>query len=108
MSQPNPLVVDFTVDTLDNVLPFDAESLDQNAPFHVHSEIRTLIYTGTFIYIQNSASDHWVIAHNMRKRPSVSIVDTAGTVVVGDVVYIDDNNVELYFSAPFSGSAYLN
>lgn len=108
MAHPNPLVVDFSVSTLDNVVPFDAESLDQNAPFHVHSEIRTLIYTGTFVYTQNSASDHWVIAHNMRKYPSVSIVDTAGTVVVGDVVYIDDNNVELYFSSPFSGAAYLN
>ena len=97
MSQPNPLVVDFT-----------AESLSQNAPFHVHSEIRTLIYTGTYIHTQNSASDHWFINHKMQKYPSVTIVDTAGTVVVGEVVYIDDNNVELYFSSPFSGAAYLN
>lgn len=108
MPQPNPLVVDFTVDTLDQTIPFEAESLSQNAPFHVHSEIRTLIYTGTYIHTQNSASDHWFVNHKMQKYPSVSIVDTAGTVVVGDVVYIDDNNVELYFSAPFSGTAYLN
>jgi hypothetical protein len=29
-------------------------------------------------------------------------------VVVGDVVYIDTNNVRLAFAAPFSGKAYFN
>ena len=28
--------------------------------------------------------------------------------VIGEVIYIDDNNLELHFSAQFSGIAYLN
>ena len=50
----------------------------------------------------------WTIQHNLGKYPSVSVADSAGTEVVGDVQYIDKNKLSVVFTAPFSGKAYLN
>ena len=61
-----------------------------------------------FSYRQYSASDEWIIQHNLNKQPSVTVVDSAGTVVVGEVIYLDMNTVKITFTAPFSGRAYLN
>ena len=57
---------------------------------------------------QNAVSKIWKINHNLNKKPSVTVVDSAGSEVIGEVIYIDDNNLELHFSAQFSGIAYLN
>lgn len=62
----------------------------------------------TFIYEQGVASQTWNINHNKGKYPSVTIVDSAGTVVEGDIVYTDENNCVIYFNAGFVGKAYLN
>jgi hypothetical protein len=46
----------------------------------------------------------------MNKYPSVTIFDSTGdgSVVYGDVKYIDANNVQVTFSAAFAGEAHLN
>lgn len=62
----------------------------------------------TYTYNQQSPSAKWTIQHNLGKHPSVTVVDSAGTVVVGDVQYIDDNIIEVSFSGAFIGTAYLN
>lgn len=62
----------------------------------------------TFVYRQSVPAAVWPIAHNLGRYPSVTVVDSAGDVCVGDVDYVDANNVTLTFSAPFSGSAFLN
>ncbi len=59
-------------------------------------------------HIQSTPASSWTIAHNLGKRPSVSVVDSAGTNIVGDFEYVDDNNCTLTFSSSFSGEAYLN
>lgn len=61
-----------------------------------------------FTFTQYSASDAWRIVHGLEKYPSVSITDSAGSAVVGEVKYLNLNTVEVSFSAPFSGKAYLN
>jgi hypothetical protein len=61
-----------------------------------------------FVYPQSSASDTWEITHNLGKFPSVSVVDSAGSKVIGEVTYNSINKVTLTFSAAFSGNAYLN
>lgn len=61
-----------------------------------------------FAYTQGEASARWEICHNLRKYPSVTVVDSANTVVVGDVEYIDENNIVITFSGAFSGMAYMN
>lgn len=62
----------------------------------------------TYTHKQLRVSDTWYIAHTLNKHPSVTVVDTGDNVVVGDVTYIDDNNIKITFKAPFSGYAYLN
>lgn len=61
-----------------------------------------------FVFSQSSASDTWEITHNLGKFPSVSVVDSAGSKVIGEVTYNSINKVTLTFSAAFSGNAYLN
>ena len=61
-----------------------------------------------FIYDQGTPSAEWNIEHNLGKKPSVVVFDSAGTEVIGDIKYIDDNNVRITFSAGFSGKATLN
>jgi len=62
----------------------------------------------TFVHTQISANSEWYIEHNMNKRPSVTVVDSANNTVIGDVQYIDDNTVIVTFTGSFSGYAYLN
>ena len=62
----------------------------------------------TFIFEQTTASAEWTVRHHLGRFPSVTVVDSAGSVVIGDVDYIDENTLVLSFVAPFSGSAYLN
>jgi len=57
---------------------------------------------------QNLPSDTWMITHNLNKYPSVTVVDSAGTVVIGAISYTDLNSLIVTFSSGFSGSANLN
>lgn len=61
-----------------------------------------------FEFRQTVASAIWVIEHDLMKYPAVSVVDSGGNEVVGDVQYISTSKVTVTFSAPFSGVAYLN
>lgn len=61
-----------------------------------------------FVHTQASASDTWTIYHNMDKYPSVTVVDSAGSIVIGDVQYINKGKIVLTFQSAFSGTAYLN
>ena len=67
-----------------------------------------IVYDKTFVYNQATSSDVWEIEHNLDKYPSVTVVDSGGSVVVGEIVYINKNNVRITFTSAFSGKAYLN
>lgn len=62
----------------------------------------------TYTHTQLTASNSWTIQHNLNKYPQVTVVDSAGSVVVGDIDYISVNEVVVSFQAAFSGQAYLN
>lgn len=62
----------------------------------------------TYIHQQTVANATWVITHNLDKYPSVTVVDSAGSVVIGDVQYVSRNQIILTFRGAFSGTAYLN
>lgn len=61
-----------------------------------------------FEFIQASPSVTWSVNHNLNKFPSVTVVDSAGTQVIGDVHYSDKNNLTITFINQFSGKAHLN
>ena len=61
-----------------------------------------------FIFTQGSAASTWTINHNLEKFPSVTVVDSANNVVVGDITYTNTNSLTVSFSSTFSGKAYIN
>lgn len=72
------------------------------------SQTLNIIEDKHFVFTQNVASDLWYVVHNLNKYPSVTVVDSGQNVVIGEVSYIDENTLQIEFTAPFSGKAYLN
>ena len=62
----------------------------------------------TSVFTQGVAATTWNIQHNLGKFPSVSVINNNNVIINGEVKYIDNNNIQLNFSAGFSGKAYLN
>ena len=61
-----------------------------------------------YVYTQSSPSAVWIIAHNLAKYPSVTVVDSANNMVFGEVLYDSINQVTLTFAGAFSGKAFFN
>lgn len=62
----------------------------------------------TYVHDQPVAAATWTITHNLNNYPSVTVVDSAGSVVVGNAIYDDNNQITLSFTAAFAGKAFLN
>jgi hypothetical protein len=62
----------------------------------------------TYTHSQSSPSSTWTIVHNLNCRPAVTIVDSAGNVQIGEVLYVSDNAITVSFVSAFGGYAYLN
>ena len=60
-----------------------------------------------YTHTQASANATWAIVHDLGGKPSVTIVDTSDTHVVGDVTYNSETSITVSFTAAFSGYAYL-
>lgn len=61
-----------------------------------------------YLHVQDLASNTWVINHNLAKYPSVEVMDSAGTLVKGEVNHIDINTCIVTFSVLFGGTATCN
>ena len=61
-----------------------------------------------YVFTQGTAATTWTINHPLPFPPNVTVVDSTGTQVEGDVVYIDADTLTVGFSAAFSGIAYLS
>ena len=62
----------------------------------------------TYVHTQSVPSSVWTITHGLDKYPSVSVVDSAGSVIHANVSYTSLGQCVVTFSAAFGGSAYLN
>ena len=62
----------------------------------------------TDVFVQSTPALVWTINHNLNKYPSVSVVNINNVLMYGDITYIDENNLQITFSAEFSGKAYMN
>jgi len=67
-----------------------------------------LIPDKSYSHEQSSASASWTITHNLGKYPSVTVVDSSGREVMGEVTHNSTNQITIGFSAAFSGYAYMN
>ena len=61
-----------------------------------------------YVHDQGVAAAVWTVQHNLNKKCSVTVVDSANQIVVGEIVYDSDNQVTITFSGSFSGKAYFN
>lgn len=63
---------------------------------------------GAYTFIQAAPLDTWDITHPLPFYPNVSVVDSSGSLVEGDLVYLSATALRVTFSAAFSGQAYLS
>lgn len=60
-----------------------------------------------YIHYQNIPSNIWSVNHNRNSFPSVTIIDQFNNVFFGETRYIDFDNLEITFSKPTVGKAYV-
>lgn len=101
----HPTEPDFFVAELSHVTSSGVLSDEKGIGFALYSVVGgDLNYT----HIQSTSDVEWHIVHNLGKNPSVTIVDSAGTMVAGDVDYVNVNELFVRFKYPFKGKAFLN
>ena len=64
--------------------------------------------SGSYVHTQSGAASTWTITHNLGFYPAVAVVDSGGSLVIGDVTYISTNTLSVSFTASFGGKAYLS
>jgi hypothetical protein len=62
----------------------------------------------TYHHTQGSPSTTWVVDHHLNKYPSVTVRDSAGTVMLGGISYPTVNQAVITFATAFSGTVDCN
>lgn len=62
----------------------------------------------TYTHHQTNVESVWLIVHNLHRYPSVTVIDSANSVVEGGIEYVDMDTIRVSFSGGFSGKAFLN
>jgi hypothetical protein len=73
------------------------------------NQVLNLVYplAARHVHTQATVATTWTINHALGGYPSVSIVDSSKTVVVGEITYTSTSQVVVNFTSAFSGFAYL-
>jgi hypothetical protein len=61
-----------------------------------------------YLHTQSVPASVWHVVHGLGRYPSVTVIDSAGEEVDGEVVHLSVSALDILFSAPFSGSAACN
>lgn len=75
---------------------------------NVQDAIEQVRELSRYVHNQASPATTWTINHNLKMYPSVTVVDTAGSHVMGQTIYPSLNTVTVEFTSAFSGKAYLS
>ncbi len=62
----------------------------------------------SYVHTQSSPSTEWIIDHHLGWYPGVTVLNSAGDKVYGEVNYESEERIIILFSAEFSGKAYLS
>lgn len=122
VTKPRPVIIDVgDVKDVDIVCPRPTKT-DSYTRLHNKPQINGVTLEGNktteelnidvgdanYTHKQTEASSEWTIVHNLNKYPAVSIIDSAGEEVIGNVVYDSTNQVTIIFNGAFKGTATLN
>lgn len=110
-----------TVEDSDVILLDDYSDLDVTQNIETQQDLnrvlatvlKTILLSQTigdknFIYEQALPSNTWSILHNLNKKPSVTIIDSANSIIEGAISYDSNSQLTITFNFPFSGKAILN
>lgn len=97
----------FTINVVDVELSDEVLTTDSSGNLKFTS-LSSVAADKNYIHTQSSSATVWVVNHNLAKNCSVTVIDSAGTVVIGQVDYNSINQITLTFKASFSGKAYFN
>lgn len=61
-----------------------------------------------YTHNQTAASATWNVTHNLHFKPNVTVFDSSGGMVEGNIVHSNDNSLTISFSAEISGTATLS
>lgn len=59
----------------------------------------------SYTHVQNVPSAAWTVNHNLGGRPVVAIFSVGGEEVDAQVIHVNNNQLMIYFSSAFAGSA---
>jgi hypothetical protein len=65
-------------------------------------------HTANYLHTQMTPSSKWTIQHNLGRYPSVTVLDSSGNEVHGNVKHISPYVVQIEFAYPFGGKASMN
>lgn len=60
-----------------------------------------------FAHQQAAPAATWTVSHGLNTKPGVTVVDSAGALVLTEISYPDDNTAVVVFATPTAGTAYL-
>jgi hypothetical protein len=64
--------------------------------------------TVAYHHTQSVASATWVINHYLGWYPNLTVQDSSGSIVEGELAYTNTNTLTVTFTGAFSGNAYLS
>lgn len=102
--------IDSEVETLNTEINKKVETITGSDFIDITREGSTVIINSkTVIFEQAIAADTWVINYDLsKKKPTIDVIDSSGSVQVPNEIEYATNTITLYFLAAFTGKAYLN
>ena len=61
-----------------------------------------------YVHTQAVAAATWNVYHNLGKHPSIHIEDIGGSVVIAEIIHVDNNHAQILFGSNRAGFAYCN
>jgi hypothetical protein len=61
-----------------------------------------------YVHLQSSPASVWTYNHGLNKKPSITIIDSAGSQVLAKITYVDLNNVEIDFDGSDTSGEAIN
>lgn len=63
---------------------------------------------GSFVHNQVIPATIWTVVHDLVYPPAVTVIDSAGTVLLANVTFVDATTITVEHGFPTAGSVYLS